>query len=376
LRAPLFALRVARALCALDGRTIVQDRDVALAASLTLATRAALIPAADEGADPGGGQPAPEAQPEPTGDTGDTAAQNPAVQELEDIVLAAAKAAVPAGLLKQIGVRLANRLRPAGEGTAGAAKGAARRGRPTGVRAGEPREARLSLISTLRAAAPWQALRRRESGHPHEGRVLVQPEDFRVVRFRQPQGATTIFVVDASGSAAMQRLAEVKGAIELLLGDCYVRRDNVAVIAFRGQGAEIVLPPTRSTARAKRRLAGLPGGGGTPLANGLDAAAKLADQVRRKGRSPLLVLMTDGRANVCRSGMAGRARAMEEALDACRRLSAAGVESLAIDTSAPSRRDESAPTQMLAKAMRARYVRLPIANAALVNEAVRGALPC
>ena len=152
----------------------------------------------------------------------------------------------------------------------------------------------------------------------------MRPEDFRVVRYRQPRGATTIFLVDASGSAAMQRLAEVKGAIELMLADCYVRRDSVAVVAFRGQGAEIVLPPTRSTARAKRRLSGLPGGGGTPLANGLDAAAALAQQVQRKGQTALLVLMTDGRANICRDGMAGRARAMEEALDAGRRLNAAG----------------------------------------------------
>ena len=156
------------------------------------------------------------------------------------------------------------------------------------------------------------------------GPVIVRPEDFRIVRYRQPRGATTIFVVDASGSSAMQRLAEVKGAIELLLADCYVRRDSVALIAFRGIGAEIVLPPTRSTARAKRRLTGLPGGGGTPLASGLDAALALADQVRRKGQSPLLVLMTDGRANVCRDGTGGRARAMEEAIDAGRRLFAAG----------------------------------------------------
>jgi magnesium chelatase subunit D len=375
LRAPLFALRAARALCALDGRTIVEDRDVALAASLTLAPRATRIPTADEGADPDGVEPAPEAQSEPTREAGDHGTRDPAAQELEDILLAAAKAAIPAGLLAQISARRANRSKSAGEGTAGAPVISARRGRPIGVRAGSPCDARLSLVSTLRAAAPWQPLRQGESGRRKQQRVLVRPEDFRVIRYRQPPGATTIFVVDASGSAAMQRLAEVKGAIELLLVDCYVRRDNVAVVAFRGQGAEIVLPPTRSTARARRRLAGLPGGGGTPLANGLDAAAALADQVRRKGLSPLLVLMTDGRANVCRDGSAGRARAMEEALDAGRRLDAAGVESLAIDTSAPSRRDETAPTQILAEAMRARYVRLPVADAALVNEAVRGALP-
>jgi magnesium chelatase subunit D len=373
LRAPLFALRAARALCALDGRTIVETGDVALAASLTLAPRATRIPVVDEGPGPDGDEPALEAQSEPAPDGQEPNMRDRTIQKLEDLVLAATKAAIPADLLQRIEARHAERARSTGDGTVGAAKISARRGRPIGVRAGSPREARLSLVSTLRAAAPWQTLRRRESAYRVSQKVLVRPQDFRVVRYRQRRGSATIFVVDASGSAAMQRLAEVKGAIELLLADCYVRRDNVAVVAFRARGAEIVLPPTRSTARAKRRLAELPGGGGTPLASGLDAAAALADQVRRKGQTPLLVLMTDGRANVCRDGTAGRARALEEALDAGRRLNVAGVEVLAIDTSPPSRRDE-APTLMLAQAMRARYVRLPVADAALVNEAIRDAL--
>ena len=201
----------------------------------------------------------------------------------------------------------------------------------------------------------------------------MRTEDFRIVRYRQKCGATAIFVVDASGSSAMQRLSEVKGAIELLLADCYVRRDSVALIAFRGLGAEIVLPPTRSTARAKRRLAGLPGGGGTPLASGLDLGGALAERVRRKGQTALLVLMTDGRANVRRDGTGGRERAMEDALDAARRIAAAGFQALAIDTSAPSRRAEAPATLLVAEAMGARYLKLPRADAALVNEAVRAA---
>jgi len=193
------------------------------------------------------------------------------------------------------------------------------------------------------------------------------------VRYRQRRGATTIFVVDASGSLAINRLAEVKGAIELLLADCYVRRDNVALIAFRGRSGEIVLPPTRSTARARRALTGLPGGGGTPIACGLDAALVVAEQSRRKGQTPLVVLMTDGRANITRNGAPGRPQAMRDALDAAHRLGAARVASLTIDTSPPSARDD-APASAIAEAMNARYVRLPLSDAGAINTLVRGAL--
>ncbi len=85
--------------------------------------------------------------------------------------------------------------------------------------------------------------------------------------------------------------------------------------------------------------------------------------------------MTDGRANVCRDGTGGRARAMEEAIDAGRRLFAAGVQALAIDTSPPSRRDEASATELVADAMRARCVKLPVANASAVNAAVRALMP-
>ena len=105
--------------------------------------------------------------------------------------------------------------------------------------------------------------------------------------------------MDASGSSALHRLAEAKGAIELLLASCYVRRDRVALVAFRGQSAELLLPPTRSLVRAKRSLASLPGGGGTPLAAGIDVSLLLADAVQRRGGTPTIVLLTDGRANVC-----------------------------------------------------------------------------
>ena len=147
--------------------------------------------------------------------------------------------------------------RPAAPGRAPGAALAA--GRPASG-AGSPRPARrLNLVETLRAAAPWQPMRRRERGGAGAARVEVRPDDFRVTRFKQRTRTTTIFVVDASGSAALNRLAEAKGAVELVLADCYVRRDHVALLAFRGRGAELLLPPTRSLVRAKRSLAGLAG---------------------------------------------------------------------------------------------------------------------
>jgi magnesium chelatase subunit D len=199
--------------------------------------------------------------------------------------------------------------------------------------------------------------------------VLVKAEDFHVARIRQKSATTTVFVVDASGSSALHRLAEAKGAVELLLNDCYVRRDQVAVIAFRGRQAELLLPPTRSLVCAKRRLSGLPGGGGTPLASALDAAAALVDALQRKGQSPTVVLLTDGRANVARDGSGGRERAQDDAMQSGRLLAALGAPLLLIDTSPKAQREAAE----LARAMRANYLPLPYAGAAQLAASVSAA---
>jgi magnesium chelatase subunit D len=192
----------------------------------------------------------------------------------------------------------------------------------------------------------------------------------RVVRRRQRRASVAIFVVDASGSAALNRLAEAKGAVELLLADCYVRRDQVALIAFRGRQAELLLPPTRSLARARRLLAGLPGGGGTPLCAGIEAATDLADGVRRRGQSPLVVLLTDGRPNVARDGMGGRPRAEADSLAAAQRLRVSGMPALMVDV-APLPHPFAA---QIATAMGARYLALPAAQSATITRAVQAAL--
>jgi magnesium chelatase subunit D len=142
------------------------------------------------------------------------------------------------------------------------------------------------------------------------------------------------------------------------------------VIGFRAKTASILLPPTRSLVRAKRALAGLPGGGGTPIAAGLDCAAALAEQVRQRGQTPTIVILTDGRANVGRDGLGGRAKAQEEALAAAAALRASGTACLLVDIS-----PRPAPQgQMLAEAMGARYVALPYADATLLSQAVRVAI--
>jgi magnesium chelatase subunit D len=293
---------------------------------------------------------------------------------LDEIILAAVQASLPPDVLAALRAS-PGRSQARSFGKAGAPQKSNKRGRPAGVLRGDLRTgAKLNVIETLRAAAPWQPLRRREaavtgatSARP---RVLIRKDDFRITRFKQRTETTTIFVVDASGSAALHRLAEAKGAVELLLADCYIRRDQVALIAFRGSVAELLLPPTRSLARAKRSLAGLPGGGGTPLAAGLDAAFALSDSIRRKGQTPTVILLTDGRANIARDGSQGRPRAEEDATSAARQLRAAGVTTVLVDTSPrPGPLAES-----FAKEMGARYLPLPHADATTLSKAVLASL--
>ena len=416
LRAPLLALRAARAAAALAGLDEVCEEHVALAARLVLAPRATQVPAAppdeadkdqpDETEDDTENQRPPESTareqdqaderpPEPPGDVQPDVEkpESDVGETLAETVLEAARAAIPPGLLAALKIGEVAKARARAAGRSGAVQKNQARGRPLGARRGEPRAgARLNVIETLRAAAPWQRLRQREQAErelrllkatviaqtrpakPADGvvtrpRIYVRREDFHVTRFRQVGQTTTLFVVDASGSSALNRLAEAKGAVELLLADCYVRRDRVAVLAFRGKGAELLLPPTRSLARAKRSLAGLPGGGGTPLAAAIDAARELADQISRHGETPVLVLLTDGRGNIARDGGTGRARAGDDAMAAARQMRLAGFTALLLDTSPQPQQT----ARLLAQEMGATYLPLPYAGAQLLSQAVRAA---
>jgi magnesium chelatase subunit D len=222
-----------------------------------------------------------------------------------EILVDAVRAVLPDSILRQLEAGRAARSARGASGS-GAEKAGNRQGRPLPSRKGKPQgDARLDLVATLRAAAPWQPLRRAEAPHRAGQMLLVDPTDLHIRRSKQLSDRLLIFAVDASGSAAVARLAEAKGAVELLLAQAYSRRDHVALLTFRGQGAALILPPSRSLVATKQKLRGLPGGGGTPLAQGLQLALTTARQARGRGLTPTIAL-SDRRARQYRAGRHGR----------------------------------------------------------------------
>lgn len=363
LRAPRHAAAAARAAAALDGRADVTAEDLRLAADLTLAHRATVAP--QDGDDPDedqGPPPAPE----------DTAQGSPPPDKTQalpgDILLEAIRTALPPDLLARLAAGRAARQARGATGT-GATRRGNRRGRPLPARPGKlDGTARLDLVATLRAAAPWQAMRRAATGR--QGLPELRPGDIRLKQAQERSDRVLIFTVDASGSSALARLAEAKGAVELLLAQAYARRDHVALIAFRGSTAELLLPPTRSLVQTKRRLAALPGGGATPMALGLASALELGLQARARGMTPTVALLTDGRPNIARDGQPGRARAEADAEAMARMIRAQGLSALVVDTG-------NRPTpwlQMLAGQMEARFLALPRAGARRLSAALSAAL--
>jgi magnesium chelatase subunit D len=363
LRAPLIALAAARANAALNDRKTVTEDDLQIAVQLVYAHRATQMPVDEEN----------EEQPEEDTPDDTPDSQGPDDDETEmtlpdELLIEAVKAVLPLDVLAMLEGK--GKLKTVtGSGGAGQKKRGNRRGRPLPSRAGRLDSGnRIDLVATLRAAVPWQTIRRKQN--PERSGVLIRPSDIHVKVFQEVSDRLVIFAVDASGSSAVARLSEAKGAVELMLADAYARRDHVALIAFRGEGADLILPPTRSLVQTKRRLAGLPGGGGTPLASGLKAAAELAQRVRAQGLSPSIAVLTDGRANVPLPGKTGRAAASEDAQAMARHVRALNIPSAMIDTSVRPHRDLRA----LCDVMDAQYIPLPRADAKGLSTAIETAL--
>ena len=361
----IFTNLAARAHAALHGRAIAIDADIIAAVALVLSPRATQIPQMEPPPpEPEQNEPPPENEPpENESPEDDRKIED---MDLEDIMLDAAAAAIPKHILDQID----SATRRGGKGAAGKSgqkQKSASRGRPMSARPGTPGNGkRLALIDSLRAAAPWQNIRRQAATAGDTRTIHIRTSDLRVRHFEQRSETLTIFAVDASGSSALSRLAEAKGAVEMMLAQAYVKRSQVALIAFRQSAAEILLPPTRSLTRARRALAALPGGGGTPLAAGLIAAGQLAETAARAGQTPLIAVLTDGKGNVAMDGSANRTVAMEEANQAARNLAMLGLSSIVIDIS-PRPREEAAE---LAAALNGRYLPLPQAQSAAMVAAI------
>ncbi|MBN2107177.1 MAG: VWA domain-containing protein [Deltaproteobacteria bacterium] len=239
-----------------------------------------------------------------------------------------------------------------------------RSGMPAGVFSGSD----IAVDATLRAAAPDQC--GRKEGDP----LHIASGHMRVKKRRRPAGATILFVVDASGSmAAGRRMAAAKGAVLSLLQDAYVQRNRVALIAFRDDGAEVLLPPTDNIDAAHEQLKDLPTGGRTPLAHGLARALELARQTRQRdaGRHLMAVLISDGKANVA-FGAPASASPFDEASGLALQLVQAGIELLVLDTE-----DDFLAlglAKKLAGAAGAAYLKLARVEAGAVESAVRGQL--
>jgi len=358
----LFAERCATRHAALAGHDKIADEDLQIAVQLVLGPRATQFPQQRESPPPQQDEPSPPDQDSSEGED----QQNIEDIPLEDLLLEAAAASIPPHILDQI----EGNVRQAGKGQggrAGSKQQSTKRGRPKGTRPGVPGNGkRLALIDTLRTAAPWQTIRRNESGDPDPDKIHIRKSDLRVHHYEERQESLTIFAVDASGSSALSRLAEAKGAVELMLAEAYVKRSQVALVAFRKEGAEVLLPPTRSLTRARRALSALPGGGGTPLAAGLIAARQLAEAARKRGQTPTIAMLTDGKGNVMLDGTANRKGAKAEMEDVAKGIAALGLNSIVIDIS-PRPRPEAAE---LAAALRGRYLPLPRAQSAALVAAI------
>ncbi|CAI8039607.1 Uncharacterized protein Rv2850c [Geodia barretti] len=250
-------------------------------------------------------------------------------------------------------------------------------GRYVGARLPEGPASDLALDATLRAAAPHQQSRR-QAADGDASALLIEPWDVREKVRETHTGSLILFVVDASGSmGAQRRMVAVKGAVMSLLLDAYQRRDRVGLIAFRGTGAEVLLPPTGSVEMAQWCLQEMPTGGRTPLARALYLAMETLETERLKDRDvlPLLVLMSDGRANVTLAGdqSSNVLNLPDEVRHLSETVASAKIPAVVVDTEQDFIKLELA--RNIADAMSARYIKLDDLAAQSLADAVRSELP-
>ena len=352
-RVDLFAVATACAAAALDLRTSVSHDDLEAAARLVIMPRATRDVTDDQPMPPPPPPPAPaesQADESNDGDTTPPEAESE-LQVPDEEVLEALTCEVPIQLA-DLPFRTIRRGR---SGSRGAVSGT--RGRHIRSTPGNPRRARIDIPATLRSAAPWQPLRQAQRDDRH---LSLRVDDIRVKQYRSKAGVLFCFVVDASGSMALNRMRQAKGAVQHLLQQAYVHRDRVALLAFRGSNCELLLPPSQSVELARRALDVLPTGGTTPLAAALLATIDVAAQARSRGIMQCVALfLTDGRGNVSLQRSHDVAEEVQVLANA---VVAAGIKSVVIDTQRNYlSRGEG---RKLAELLQGEYVYLPQATGA------------
>ena len=354
-------LKVAKAICAYKRENTVSREDINLAISLSMIHKAKQIPEFNQ-------EKKEEASREEQLRDDNESKTNSSELNTEDkkMLIDALKISLPSNLIESLLSKNSQSIsfgETAGSGEKNINFSA---GRPIpSINRKYSSNKRIDLIATLTRAIPWQKLR--SSSITKNRKISIYPQDIMIKRFEKQSERLLIFLVDASGSNAIGRLNEAKGAIEILLSDAYAKRDNVALISFSGLKADPLLLPTKSLVTAKKKLSSLPGGGATPLANGLLEAFNMADAARSRSIKPIIILLSDGRGNMSLDGVGDRVKAIEDTNYVASLIKRNAISNILIDTS----RRKTPMADELARKLSGHYFQLPMANSSSISKAVQ-----